>query len=184
MKLSKNFSSEEFTKIPYEQLPKLQQLMLQNITNNILQPIRNEVGKSITVTSGMRTSEDYERLKAKGFFPSESSDHFYGTGFALSDPNKILKYGKTYFYSVGAADFTVLGMLPKDVFNICYHMVQNGELDIGQLILEYGGVGGSSWIHVSNPQTLIYSLKASDLFKKTKVLTSDDGGKTYKPYIV
>ena len=67
-------------------------------------------------------------------------------------------------------------------------MVLNGEIDIGQVIYEFYKTKDGKlkeWIHISNPQDLIYSRKAkTQLKEKTRFLVSKDGGKTYQKYFI
>ena len=96
MKLSKNFNLSEFlvTKDPVLQkkmrATKLTDTELQNVrsmTDNILQPLRDYIGKPIVITSGVRpvnimTPDQWvEYLKKKGHrTASRTSDHFEGAG--------------------------------------------------------------------------------------------------------
>lgn len=183
MNLTKNFTLEELcpNSTIRATLSSTQMEMLSAIATNILQPIRNILGRPIGITSAVRSSYDYNRLRAAGYNPSETSDHYYGFPVEIINSNKITKFGKTYSYSVGAVDFTVLGMNNSDIYRIIYDMCNRKKLAVGQLIHEYGN--GMDWIHISNPPTLIYSESfCSKYLNKGKFLVSSDAGKTYSNY--
>lgn len=178
-KLSQNFWLEEFTNLDWPELDLQAQYMLNNLASNILQPIRDVLGP-IKVTSGVRTIKDYHNLVAKGYNPSETSDHFFGAPVILRSPKKIKKYGKRYTYSVGASDIVPVDIAPFDAFKKVLSLWKTKKLKIsfGQII--YEKQGSKEWIHISNPTSLIYSAEFIEKFlKKTPILQSLDGGKTY-----
>ncbi|MBR6647147.1 MAG: hypothetical protein IKL09_06505, partial [Clostridia bacterium] len=82
-KLTENFKLSEFISTD----PTDYQLQLLQILADNLQLVRTflqefvQAGKksvSITITSGVRTQADYERLVKNGYNPSKTSDHFCG----------------------------------------------------------------------------------------------------------
>ncbi|MCL4102517.1 hypothetical protein [Fibrobacter sp. HC4] len=84
--LTPNFKLSEFTKssVTDYQLSLLQ-LLAKNLqkVRDLLQPYAVS-GKrvSISITSGVRTAEDYNRLVKNGYNPSKTSDHFCGLQMA------------------------------------------------------------------------------------------------------
>jgi hypothetical protein len=180
MKLSENFSLEEITDVQWSSLTVSQREMVNNIVLMILQPIRNTIKTSITITSGMRDTIDFFRLKENGYNPSETSDHFYGRQVPLYSIDKLSKFGPTYSFAVGACDIQAKGMTVNSLFEIITHMNKVGQIKCGQIIREMGS--GKEWVHISNPMSLIYSdwLINKYLVKQT-YLVSNDAGKTYQP---
>lgn len=132
MKLSYNFTLNELTKSPTAKRlginnePSEQELkQLMALCEKILQPIRDEYGEPIVVSSGFRCSK---LNKAVGGSPT--SQHVKGE----------------------AADIhTVSDTVPhnRELFNLIKKMVIDGKIVVGQLINEYN----YNWIHVSLPDT-------------------------------
>jgi len=185
--LSKNFTRREFSG---KGLPAVltinQQAMLDNIVNNILQPVRDRCKKGIRITDCFRTIEKAKSMIARGYNPSTTSDHFWGQAIPLRQLKKRKTYGPVYYYSVGAVDMQAWN--PKEtffLFNMMYDMSTHQEIKIGQLIYEENPDRKTSWIHVANPVSLIYSdefIKKYPFLVKTKYLTSYTNGKTYKVF--
>jgi len=120
-------------------------------------------GKKINIASGLRTLADYNRLKAGGYNPSRTSDHFYGL----------------MPFTAGAVDFFTDGT--ANLFYDLYGkrkngriILPNGEFQVGQMILEKNK---THWIHIANPRRL-FDPKAP--LPKQMFLRSDDNGKTYR----
>jgi zinc D-Ala-D-Ala carboxypeptidase len=91
MQLSKNFSLAELTVTskPFDNTPNAQQIEnLRALAENILQPLRDEIGKPIRVTSGFRSPKVNAAVKG-----SKTSQHLQGQ----------------------AADIKVDGMTPRQV---------------------------------------------------------------------
>ncbi|MDR3000275.1 MAG: hypothetical protein LBU89_03330, partial [Fibromonadaceae bacterium] len=65
MRLQTNFLLTEFTKTAWNKLDKRTQIQLIALANT-LQAIRSAIGKPITVSSGVRSLDDYKRLQAQG----------------------------------------------------------------------------------------------------------------------
>ena len=180
MQLTTNFTLEEFTKTElteYQlQLVKLLANNLQIVRDN-LQPFSKK-GKqvSITITSGVRTQADYNRLLKQGYNPSKKSDHFCGV---QTDGNPTL----------GAADIVVnnCSISMKECARRIIEMTNEGIVNFGQVIYEYNPNTKKSWIHLSNDWKCIF--KNNDyfspieyFFKREKYLMSMDNGKTYKKF--
>jgi len=176
MKLTANFALEEFTKTAFDDLSAQQKTMLIALSST-MQVIRDVIKEPIRVTSGMRDLSDYNRLVAKGYFPSDTSDHFFGVEVPIVKEAKKAIYGKTYSMSVGACDFTVSNN------DKAFKLIMGLKLPIGQLIHEYGN--GKDWIHISNSPTLIYSDSICKKYlTRPKYMISSDAGKTYHEYNV
>lgn len=175
MHLSKNFVLSEITSLEESSLSNLQMLMLKNICEEILEPIREFCSSRIKIRSGMRTLHDYVRLKDQGYHPSETSDHFFGTPITLSNSDKIKKYGKVYLFSVGAVDIEFLDTKTEEAF--LKILSRREKFKVGQIILEKMN---SFWIHISNPPTLVFSDRVfTNLLYRQKYLYSLDGGRSY-----
>ena len=132
MKLSEHFSLEEMVYsdtarsngIPNAPGPK-ERLALANLCQKILEPVRERFGLPITVTSGYR-SEALNRAVGG----SRTSQHMTGD----------------------AADIVCRSTTNSTLFRLMEKMVENGEINVGQLIWEGGTAGTPAWIHVSNPR--------------------------------
>ena len=90
---------------------------LRLLATTILQPLRDKYGKPITVTSGYRCTA---LNKAVGGVAT--SQHLKGE----------------------AADLVTDDV--KALFNLAKQMVEDGQIEVGQLIDEYG-----RWVHISLP---------------------------------
>ena len=100
-----------------------QKANLRKLCKNILQPIRDKWNDVIIVNSGYRCKELNDLVGGV-----QTSEHLTGN----------------------AAD--VMPKKKEDVrklFDFIKEMVENGEITVGQLILEHSRF--SSWVHVSNP---------------------------------
>ena len=189
MDLSTNFQFKEFTSVPLNEIPQIQVFMLKNLTINLLEPIRDFLRCSIEITCGIRTMEDVKRLIAKGYHPSESSDHYFGSAFPLNNPKKIQIYGKEYAYSVGAADVVPAcgakiafeKLRPYFKSNTNEIWLPSKMLKVGQLILEKGN---DYWLHISNPATILYEKSFVERYlKRRPFLISLDNGESYQPVV-
>lgn len=127
MKLTKNFTLEEFIKsttakrLGINNTPNDDQLFyLQNLANE-LQKIRDEYGKPITISSGLRV----EKLN-KAVGGAKNSDHKFGA----------------------AADFHSLSDTKEDnkeLWDVVMKLYKDGILNCRQIINEYD----YDWIHIS-----------------------------------
>ncbi len=128
MKISNNFNLEEFINSPTAKANNIDNTPSEQVKNNIitlvtdiLQPIRNEWGKPITVTSGYRCRALNDKVKG-----SKTSQHMTGD----------------------AADITTGSQEEnKKLFHLIIDMSQQNKVVYGQLIDEYG----YKWLHISNP---------------------------------
>ena len=119
MKLSRNFSLEEFTRSSRAKLKQIDNTPTQDHIDNlkklceaILQPVRDTLGLPLTVTSGYRSSALNTAVRG-----SESSQHCKGE----------------------ASDFVVQGKTPKEVCELVLEL----KLDFDQMIDE------GTWVHIS-----------------------------------
>ena len=135
------------------------------------------------VSSGVRTLVDYGRLIALGYHPSQTSDHYFGQAIPL-DPvtEKFKKFGSFYSFSVGAGDVIPEGVSALQVFQTAVELDRQEKVFFGQIIYERGGVSDVERIHFGNDPDLFYQPSVCKIFKRTKYLTSVDGGKTYKVF--
>ena len=171
LKLSKNFKLSEFTSNDLTSY----QIDLLKILAGELQIVRDSLqafksGKkavTMTITSGVRTKADYDRLVKKGYNPSLTSDHFCGYS---TDGNPTL----------GAADVRVNNCsLPlKQVALYIKELVLGYEVNFGQVIYERNPDTGAEWIHLGNDPEMIF--KSNIQISRKKFLMSLDNGKTYK----
>jgi len=177
VKLSANFSSSEFG----SNLNDYQLALLKILAGN-LQIVRDRLNSmdikkvktkdiTISISSGVRNKADYDRLKANGYNPSATSDHF--CGWAINAPKPTL----------GAADITVgnCKISLMEVFKLIVAMNKAGETDFGQVIYEVSAKG-NPWIHLSNSAKSIFIGKVAKTVTRTPYLISLDNGKTYKAY--
>jgi hypothetical protein len=151
-------------------LSEIQQLMVNSLIDHILNPIEEYAGCKMTVTNGLRTLQDYDRLKEQGYNPSRRSDHFFGllpltSGAADTVYEKGDKFTVELFY-----DLYRRYSKAKDRI-----ILPNADVQVGQMILE---VNDTHWIHLSNPRRLFYSKDCP--LPGQMFLRSDDNGKTYK----
>lgn len=160
MNLSKNFKLSELTRSgdgnitpTYEQLHCLKLLV-----NNILQPIRDKFGP-VSITSGLRDKETYDRLISKGYPASRTSDHF---AWSTVNPK-----------GTGAADIT----LPGTDLNLVFHwIIDNLDSNIRQVI----HYPDKYFIHVSNAFKNIFTCD-DPMHSINKILVYRDG--IFTPYI-
>jgi len=177
VKLTANFSSSEFG----SDLNEFQLALIKILATNI-QIVRDRLNAmnikkvktkpvSISISSGVRTKADYDRLKANDYNPSSTSDHF--CGWAISAPKPTL----------GAADLTFgnCKLSTLEIFKLIVAMNKAGETDFGQVIYEVSAKG-NPWIHVSNNPKSIFVSKVAEAVSRVPYLISTDNGKTYKAY--
>lgn len=131
--LSKNFTLEELVysdtakKYGINNTPTQQ--VINNLTNlckYVLQPLRDYLGKPITITSGYRSPEVNKRV-----------------GGAVDSQGRP----KSQHTKGMASDIQVHGMTPKQVCDTIDKLVKEGKIKAyDQLIEEFGATG---WCHVS-----------------------------------
>ena len=132
MQLSKNFSLHELTKsqqgtrLGIDNTPSDSVIKnLQGLVNNILQPLRDMLGKPISISSGYRSLELNTAIGG-----GRTSEHCFGY----------------------AADVEVPGMDNKELFNLVKNNFKFTQL-ILEFYQE--GIADSGWVHVSyNPTNL------------------------------
>jgi hypothetical protein len=191
IQLSPNFKLSEFTK---NDVNDVQLYLIKSLSIDILQPIRNFLKCSITITSALRDLSDFYRLKDQGYNPSSTSDHFYGIAVPVIDTNKRNIFGDTYNFSVGAADLVpncdvrqAFDLLIKECIRIDYNSYSfkflKPDTKFGQMIYEKNSK--SEWIHISNHSSIMYNNYVIDRYlKRPSILQSIDNGKTYSKIIV
>lgn len=169
--LTQNFKLSEFIKTdptPYQE--SLLQLLAKNLqlVRDKLQPYAIEGKKvSINITSGVRTSADYDRLKAKGYNPSKTSDHFCGLQLDCKP-------------TLGAADIVITGckLSMKEIFTKIMYWDKTLQVSFGQVIYEYNPATKSEWIHLGNDWKKIFMPDIT--VSRKKYMQSLDNGKTYQ----
>lgn len=131
MRLTNNFTLEELTdsetarRRGIDNTPS--EAVVQNLrmlAERVLQPIREEYGHPITVTSGYRCV----RLNT-AVGGAKASQHLTGC----------------------AADIKCSYTSKAYLFRLILKMVREGKIHVGQLIWEYGTTDEPAWIHVSLP---------------------------------
>lgn len=174
--LTANFKLSEFIK---EDPNPYQLALIQKLADN-LQIVRDLLqeyavaGKTvgISISSGVRTASDYNRLVNKGYNPSKTSDHFCGLQL-LSKP------------TIGAADLHITNC-KLSYREIAAKMIEwnentKNDLLLGQIIYERNPSSGAEWIHASNDWYNVFETdiaKAINTMRK-RYLMSLDNGKTY-----
>ena len=130
MNLTKNFSMRELTRSAtadrlgiLNEPTKAIAANLQELATTVLQPIRDKWGEPIIVTSGYRCS----KLNA-AVGGAKASQHMLGQAADIHTVSD--KVSENY-----------------KLFELIRQMVEKGELQVGQLIDEYG----YNWVHVSTP---------------------------------
>lgn len=177
--LSKNFKLSEFTSVDQSDysiaLLKLLASQLQIVRNNLQEYAKDRKKQvSISISSGVRTQADYDRLKKSGYNPSETSDHFCGLQLKCKP-------------TLGAADITVsnCSLSLHDIASMIIYWNIEGYVNFGQIIFEYNPKTKSAWIHLGNDWNSIFAstfLKDFYDINRKKYLMSLDNGKTYKTF--
>lgn len=171
--LTANFKLSEFTsEQPNDYQLSLLQLLAENLqlVRDLLQPFAVTGKKvSITITSGVRTQADYDRLKAKGYNPSTTSDHFCGLQLQCKP-------------TLGAVDICVNNctLNHREIAGKIIEWDKAAKVSFGQVIYEYNPATKVSWVHLGNDWKKIFSSKIT--FARAKYLMSLDNGKSYVAY--
>lgn len=105
MKLTQNFSKEEFDCKSGEEMPESILNRIKILANN-LQVLRDYLGVPISINSGYRSPEHNKKIKG-----ATKSQHLLGN----------------------AADIVAEGKSPKEVFNAIEHLQNEGKMLIGGL---------------------------------------------------
>lgn len=192
MFLTKNFSYKEFrpSGTPETWMPEneIQDLMIKIIAGN-LQIVRDNLNPFIKmkITSGVRSLEDFIRLKNSGYNPSTTSYHNFGVvPIEKTDIIKYKKYGAFYPFACGATDVLPVGISVKELFLKAMELVEAGKCRFGQIIHEYtpaqNGKPKMEWVHFGNDPLYFFSKEICNTINKVKFLYTIDGGKNYKQY--
>jgi len=185
MKITKNFSFYEFGPkgCDKEWVPDndYQKMLIKNLAENLQILIdKSPVKLSIIVTNGIRSLEDYYRLKKEGYNPSGTSDHFCGTSIPVDPGNGYYKkFGSMYNFSTGAADCIAKGMSQTDFFKHAMKCYRECGARFGQIIHEVDPVKKAEWVHFSGQYETYFSDRIVTWLDKKRFLESLDGGKTY-----
>lgn len=138
--MTKNFKLEEFIRsntadrLGIDNIPDGATIAnIKKLCEKVLQPIRDKYGYPIQVTSGYRSPKLNTAVGG-----SKTSQHLTGA----------------------AADITCTATLKGYLFDVIKKMIERGEIEVGQLIWEYGTKKEPNWIHVSLP----YSKKNQILY--------------------
>ena len=168
-KASEFFLYDEFTQSNYGKpvFNRLSKYLLECLCRNILDPIREEFGHPILVTSGIRDINVMKGLKEAGYHPSPTTDHSFG------DP-EFNPFGS------GAADIRPYGQgTCEDIFNIA---VIAGHFAAGQVLWEQQG--SREWVHISNAKTIILQPDVAKMVSSALLIGYGMDGKYYseKPW--
>lgn len=158
-----------------------QKILIDKLALN-LQIVKSEMPKNsyMKITSGVRLLSDYNRLIDSGYKPSKTSDHNFGVSIPLEKGDKkILKFGETYNFAVGASDIVPVGMKVWDLFKLSFRLIKEQMCDFGQVIYEKNPKNGSEWIHYGNNPSDFFSKEIIKLIDRKKFLQSTDGGNSY-----
>lgn len=133
MKITKNFTMEEMVKsntaqrLGIDNTPSREEFNnIVELVKTVLQPIRDKYGKPIYVSSGFRCEALNNAVGG-----SKTSQHRFGSAVDIEASN---------------------GNNTK-LFNCIKEMIENGEIEVGQLIWEYGTKQNPDWVHVSLPMS-------------------------------
>lgn len=126
-KLSELLHSETARQQKVENLPEFDDIEnIQRLIDDVLDPIRERWGSPIVINSGFRNNKVNKLVKG-----SSTSQHRYGQ----------------------AADIVPKRGSVKDLFEMCKTMVEDGEIEVGQLIDEYD----YKWVHISLPTDKLHN---------------------------
>jgi zinc D-Ala-D-Ala carboxypeptidase len=144
MQLSKNFSLSEMLRsakadslgLDQQNNPPTEIVKnLKTLSTTILQPVRDELGLGMSVTSGWRCDALNEAVGG-----SKTSAHVWGGAADLKNPLQ------TTPVFIEGTSFMVTGNMAI-FYTICRQM-SHGKLPVDQVIHEYGETGRPSWVHV------------------------------------
>lgn len=133
-------------------LQKLRDKLNEKFKSRLVGTEYKEIG--IRITSAVRGAGDYNRLVAKGYKPSITSDHNYGQPIRIPKDfdTKRAVSGEYYSLSAGAVDFQLTvpqGIVSlKEVVRTVTDLAVAGEVDVGQVLLEKQGE--KEWVHIGN----------------------------------
>ena len=128
MQLSKNFTLEELTnsstakKYKIDNTPNFEEkLNLLHLAQEVLQPIRDAWGESISINSGFRNAKLNKLVKG-----ASNSDHLFGAAADIRTKKNTKEEN-------------------KKLFNLILKLANEGKITCRQIIDEYN----YKWIHVS-----------------------------------
>jgi len=159
MKLTKNFSLEEFTTAAgiIIKPTKEQIYCIEVLCQGVLQPIRNRFGP-VKVTSGLRDEETYKILRQRGDPVSRTSDHF-----AWGDVNPR---------GTGAAD---IALYRTNIHSVFDWVIDNLDDHFRQVIY----YPNKNVIHVANSFSKIFTMPDS-IQSQNRIMTYQHN--TFVPY--
>jgi len=180
--MTKNFPLVDFQKAGFPIDYTIKELFMLQLLSDNLQFIRDEINTPMIITNCYRSREKYMEMLNKGYYPSETSDHFFGQRMPVGKPDKVTRYGKWFDLSSGATDFKCADI--EKNFRKMVQMSLSGEIKIGQLILESNG--STKWIHISNDPEMVYGIALASKLPviRQPYLCSLDGGANYITYEV
>lgn len=147
-----------------------------------LNVIRQEVGSPMIITSCGRDMGKFNSMIRRGYFPSPTSDHFWGLPVPCSKAKHKKIYGKNFTMSVGAVDFITPRASMFQVFKLAIKLSMGQMIRTGQLIFESRTKPTpAQWIHLSNPRDLVFDPDFLNKIGavKSPLLFTKDGGKNY-----
>jgi len=165
-KVSEFFAYEEFTQSNYGRpvFNKLSKHLLECLCRNILDPIREEFGHPILVTSGIRDINVMNGLRNAGYHPSPSTDHSFGD-------QEVNPFG------VGAADLVPQDDSCERLFAIACELFRKNQICFGQCLWERQG--RREWVHIANPKTVLFQQEVARMIASSLVIGYGLEGKYY-----
>lgn len=185
-KITENFSFWEFkpknARKTWMPSSEYQKDMIRNLAES-LQIVRSSMPRDawMQITSGVRSADDFERLKKAGYHPSETSDHNFGYAVPLSKGTaKYKKYGPTYNFAIGAADVVPKGIKVTELFSIAMSRTKAGLCHFGQVIYEKNPSTGAEWVHFGADPRPFFSPHIIRFLNRVQFMQSLNGGKSYE----
>jgi hypothetical protein len=138
--------------------------------------VQDFVNRQCVPTSGLRTIDDFLRLKRNGYNPSVTSDHFFGLPVPVN--------GKTYTGAVGAVDLYIPGLRSVFLHIVNYFLTKYpNPIDRPRQLIFETSAKGNDWLHIANVPSRIFTQKvAQSRLNARPLLYSLDNGKTYQVF--
>lgn len=135
--------------------------------------VQSVVNRQCRPLSGLRTLDDYLRLKRNGYNPSVKSDHFFGLPINVN--------GVIYNESIGAVDLYIPGLRTVFVHIVNYFLnTYKHNIDRPRQIIFETGANFGDWLHIANVPSRIFSKDVAKIkLHKNPLLYTFDNGKTY-----